>query len=365
MVVSSERSGYRHVYLYGLDGSLIRDLTPPDLEVRRLHSGVYVSGSTGRRQEQQLFRLDLDGGPATQVTTEPGWHDVTVSAEGNAYLDTYSTALKSPSVRLNGVELLRATVTQKPVANELLTIKTHDDVLLPARLFKPGDFDEQKKYPVILYTFSGPLAHVVKDAWGGWEMAWNRYMVNKGYLVLAVDVRGSGGYGHFFEEYIHYRFGAQETADLREVVSFLRRQKYVDGERLGIWGCDYGAHTVVHAMLQFPGGFKAGFAYSPITDWHKYDAYFTERYLGLPARRITEYDDSSALEDAKRMTGTLMAAACAGDPMIRREHLEALQKAMSEVKKPDVAKRFHVMSLNNGAYAEMLAAMTQFFEQTL
>jgi dipeptidyl-peptidase-4 len=247
------------------------------------------------------------------------------------------------------------------VSNEYLPIKTHDDVLLPARLFKPDDFDAGKKYPVIVYTFSGPHGRVVSDSWGGWEMAWNRLMVRKGYLVLAVDVRGSGGYSHLYEEYIHYRFGAQETADLREVVSFLRRQSYVDGERLGIWGRDYGGHTVVHAMFEFPHGFKAGFADSPITDWHEASAYFAERYLGLPAQRHTEYDDSSALENARRMTGELMVAARPGDAQ-----LEALQKEMDEPKQAVVAKRFHVFALTDaGGLAAMEKAMTEFFEHTL
>jgi dipeptidyl-peptidase-4 len=199
-------------------------------------------------------------------------------------------------------------------------------------------------------------------------------MVGKGYLVLAVDTRGSAGYGHLFEEYIHYRFGAQETADLREVVDFLRRQSYVDPHRIGIWGCDYGAHTVVHAMLEFPNGFKAGFADSPITDWRQHNAYFTERYLGLPARHVTEYDDSSPLENARRITGTLLAAASSGNLLIRPAHLAALQEAMNKAKAkhPAIADRLRVLNLPAADYREkpdelaaLLAAMTAFFEQTM
>jgi dipeptidyl-peptidase-4 len=268
--------------------------------------------------------------------------------------------------------LLPPSAGQRPCETELLTIKSHDNVILPARLFKPEDFDANKRYPVILYTFSGPRGRVVADSWDGWQMVWNRYMVSEGYLVVAVDVRGSGGYGHLFEEYIHYRFGAQETVDLREVLSFLKRQSYVDPERFGIWGCDYGAHTVVHAMLEYPHGFKAGFADSPITDWSGYDAYFTERYLGLPAKHKTEYDDSAALEHARRTTGDLLVAASPGNPIIRADQLAALEKAMKEAKHGAVANRLHVLNLADPAYRRqasglttLYSAMTEFFEHTL
>lgn len=383
VVVSSERSGERRLYLHQLDGKLVREVTPPGLEVYRLHpvlsshNSIYVSGSVGDKQEQHLFRVDLESGEATRLTTEAGWHEVSVSSEGNAYIDRYSSTMNPPRIwwrsgESEPRELRAASSPQKTVANEFFTIKTHDNMPLPARLFKPDDFDARKKYPVILYTFSGPRGRVVMDGWDGWQMAWNRYMVRQGYLVLAVDVRGSGGYGHLFEEYIHYRFGAQEMVDLREVVSFLRRQTYADADRLGIWGCDYGGHTVVHAMLEFPHGFKAGFADSPITEWGSYDAYFTERYLGLPRKRFNEYQDSSALEHARGITGELLVAASADNLEIRPVHLAALQEAMKEAKPATVGKRLHVLKLEGADYREnasrlavLMEAMTEFFEHKL
>jgi dipeptidyl-peptidase-4 len=374
IVISSERSGAKHVYLYDLGGQLVRDLTPAGLEVYGLHQTsdpkyVYVSGSNGTKQEQQLYRLNLDGSAVSQLTSTTGWHEVSLNASGSVYLDCHSSVIKPPSVEWHETggkvrEMETAGTDEKPVGNEFFTIRTHDHVELPARLFKPDDFDANKKYPMIVYTFSGPRGRVVTDSWGGWQMTWNRGMVRKGYLVLALDVRGSGGYGHLFEEYIHYRFGAQETADLREAVAYLRRQSYVDGSRLGIWGCDYGAHTVVHAMWEFPGGFKAGFADSPIAVWRNYDAYFTERYLGLPRKRFVEYDDSTALDSAFRMTGTLLVEANPNDPIIRSDQVEAMQAVMKRKRNKDVAKRFQVVNLPEDK-ATLMQQMTEFFRQTL
>ncbi len=375
LVVSSERSGSKHIYLYESDGRLVRDLTAPGLEVYQLHqehdeSNIYLSGSEGTHQERHLFRLAWNNPIPEQVTRQPGWHEVSLNADGSAYLDCYSSLQIPPSYRWYGLRgatrevVAPAVPPGKPVDNEFFTIRTHDNVALPARLFKPDHFDRQKKYPLILYTFSGPQGRVVADNWGGWQMECNRELVRLGYLVLALDARGSGGYGHLFEEYIHYRFGAQEVADIREVVSYLRQLAYVDADRLGIWGCDYGAHTVVHAMWQFPGGFKAGFAVSPITDWTKYDAYFTERYLGLPAQRFNEYNDSTPLQDARKMTGTLMVTAPPDHPLILPVHLEALEKAMAGVKRQDVRKRLEVAPWSSDPQ-KRVTQLTNFFAQTL
>lgn len=381
LVVTSEQSGERRAYVYKLDGELVRQLSPAGLEVYRLfpveddQHGVYVEGVTGNKQDQHLFRLDLSGGEPKQLTEKSAWHDVEVGAKGNVYVDTVSSAAVTPSVWWHSgtqpaSELSRSEAIETSTLNDFTPIKTHDNVLLPARLFKPANFDATRKYPVIIYTFAGPRSRVVKDSWDGWQMAWNRYLVSQGYLVLAVDVRGSGGYGHSFEEYIHYRFGAQETVDLREVVSYLRRQSYVDPQRLGVWGCDYGAHTVVHAMLQFPHGFQAGYADSPITDWRDYDAYFAERYLGLPRRNGVEYDDSSPLESPQAMTGQLLVAASPRNPIIRQSQVQALIKAVAKATGRPITNQLHVLDEFDVDYrrdpeqlAKLLQNMYQFFSE--
>jgi dipeptidyl-peptidase-4 len=357
ILVTSGRSGHRHVYLYDLRGSLMRDLTPGDVEVYHLYPGALIAAGTGTKQEQQLFHLSFGGGAPKQLTKEPGWHEIQVDRSGNTYLDAYSTATTPPVVHLNGKELFHSSDAGDPVACEFLQMKTHDGVLLPARLYKPHDFTPAKKYPLIVYTYSGPLGRVVRDEWGGWEMAWNRAMVRRGYLVLAVDLRGSAGYGHWFEEYLHYRLGAQEISDLREVRAYLSGQPYVDMSRLGIWGNEYGGHVTVHAMLEVPGGFAAGFALEPITDWRQYDAYFTERYLGPPRYKGIDYDDSSALDSARKLTGTLLVAQRSAEPAVPQANISMLKRRMAKVKQAGVADRFSTME----AKEDLQARMSDFF----
>jgi dipeptidyl-peptidase-4 len=357
VLVTSGRSGHRHVYLYDLRGALKRDLTPGDMEVYHLYPGPLVAAGTGTKQEQQLFHLSFAGGAAKQLTKQPGWHEIQVDHSGNTYLDTYSTATTAPVVHWNRKELFHSSDAGDTVASEFLQIQTHDGVLLPARLYKPQDFAPAKKYPLIVYTYSGPMGRVVRDEWGGWEMDWNRAMVRRGYLVLAVDLRGSGGYGQGFEEYLHYRLGAQEISDLREVRAYLSGQPYVDMSRLGIWGNEYGGHVTVHAMLEVPGGFAAGFALEPITDWRQYDAYFTERYLGPPRSKGIDYDDSSALDSARKLTGTLLVAQRSVDPAVPQANISMLKRRMAKVKQPGVADRFSTME----AREDLQARMSDFF----
>ncbi len=376
LVATSERSGERRAYLCNIEDQSVTQFSPAGLDVYKLfraedsRHGVYVEGVTGDKQDLHLFRLSFDGESSKQLTIKPGWHQVNVGSRGNYYVDTFSSAVEPPSIWWHSetgsvTELSPPDKALEPAPNNFIPIKTHDNVLLPARLFRPRDFDSGKKYPLIIYTFSGPRDRVVRNSWDGWQMAWNRYLVAKGYLVLAVDLRGSAGYGHLYEEYIHYRFGAQETVDLREVVSFLGRQSYVDSNRLGIWGCDYGGHTVVHAMLEFPHGLKAGYADSPITDWKQYDAYFTERYLGLPNGKRVEYDDSSPLESARRITGELLVATSRDNPVIRREQMTELQTKMNEVKGRSVASKLHVIDEPDADYRQNPEQLARLLESIL
>jgi dipeptidyl-peptidase-4 len=317
---SSERSGYRHLYLYGTEGRFIRQITRGDWQIDALsgvdevHNTVYFTAGLKKPLESQLYRVTLDDADAVPVTKDAGWHTPLLSPRLDRFVDTYSTASTPPRVNLMSIQGdLVANVSNGPAEQgprpEFLTIRLHDQTPLAAMMIKPSDFDAHRKYPVIVYTHDGPDGRVVQDGWGGWPTVWHQFMAKRGFLILAVDTRGSAGYGHLFEEPIHYRFGAREVADLREVVGYLRGLPFVDPNRLGIWGSGYGGHVVIHTMLEFADGFKEGFADSPITDWKLSSALFSEKYLGLLPQRAKSYDDSNAFDFAWALQGRLLIAA--------------------------------------------------------
>ena len=205
-----------------------------------------------------------------------------------------------------------------------MKVKTHDGMELNAWMIKPLNFNATKKYPVLVYTYGGPGAQVVLNSWGGSTYLWHELMAQKGFIVFALDNRGSAGRGHVFEEPIHFRFGAQEMSDQRDGAAWLKTQPWVDAEHIGIWGWSYGGHMTLHAMFEDPEDFKAGFAGGPVTNWHYYDSIYTERYIGLLQENEESYQSSSPTEKAKQLKGPLLIAHGTGDDNVHFANTLAL-----------------------------------------
>jgi dipeptidyl-peptidase-4 len=337
---SSENSGFRHLYLYDTFGRKPIQLTHGDWEVTSLvgadetTSTVYFTASESSTLERQLYRVNLDGTGLTRITREKGTHNPVMSPSGDLLLDTWSSQASPPSqdlLRADGSRIasLGGTAPDDPVTLQLnmqlnsiefLTLKTHLGMDMNAWIMKPQDFDAARKYPVILYIAGGPGEQTVREAWGGDISLWLALMAQNGYIVFAVDHRGSAGRGHLFEEPLHLRLSAAEMADLRDEVLYLRSQPGIDKTRIGICGWGYGGFLTLHGMLDRPLLFKAGFAGSPITDWHLYDAVFAERYLEDPTRNQDGWLSSSPLENAKNLSAPLLLAQATLDESVHQEN---------------------------------------------
>jgi dipeptidyl-peptidase-4 len=326
---SSERSGYRHLYLYGLDGKQLAQLTKGDWEVTGVDAVdeakglVYFTATEKSPLERHLYRVALDGSAFTRLSKEDGTHSGSYSPTASAFYDTYSNTAAPQRQELchaDGSHI--GTINENKVAElgdyrlspvEFLTVKSHDGVQLNASMIKPPGFDPQKKYPVLVYTYGGPHAQVVLNRWGGTNFLWHQLMAQKGYIIFSLDNRGSTGRGHVFEEPIHFRLGAQELSDQRDGAAYLKLLPYVDANRIGIWGWSYGGHMTLHAMFEDPEDFKVGFAGGPVADWRYYDSIYTERYLGLPQKNVASYQESSPVKNAGHLKGKLLVAHGAGD----------------------------------------------------
>jgi dipeptidyl-peptidase-4 len=337
---ASERTGYRHLYLYSLDGKPIAQLTKGDWEVSHVDGideskgVVYFTATEKSPLERHLYRVGSDGSGFARITKEDGMHSVNLSPAANLYVDTYSNATtpqRQDLYRIDGIKA--ATINENKVEElaryhlspvEFLTVNSRDGVSLNCFLIKPPDFDPAKKYPVLVYTYGGPHAQVVLNAWEGSTFLWHEMMAQKGYIIFALDNRGSTGRGHVFEEPIRHRFGAQELSDQRDGVAWLRQQPWVDPQRIGIWGWSYGGHMTLHAMFEAADLFKAGFAGGPVTDWHYYDSIYTERYMGLPQNNPSGYKECSPLDHAAKLKGKLLIAHGTGDDNVHYANTLAL-----------------------------------------
>jgi dipeptidyl-peptidase-4 len=251
---------------------------------------------------------------------------------------------------------------------EFITVKSHDGMELNAWVIKPANFDPAKKYPALVYTYGGPHAQVVLNAWGGPTFLWHQLMAQKGFVIFALDNRGSAGRGHLFEEPIHFRFGAQEMSDQRDGVAWLKAQPWIDGSRIGIWGWSYGGHMTLHAMFEDPEDFKAGFAGGPVTDWRYYDTIYTERYIGLLPENSESYQSSSPIEKAGQLRGRLLIAHGAGDDNVHFANtLSLVDRLIEHGKHVEVMPfpgRGHGVS-DPPARIFMMNRVTQFFLENL
>src|SRR6266404_3762736 len=345
---SSEQSGYRHLYLYDLSGKQLVQITKGDWEVTSLDAvdeskglvyftatelspmerHLYLAGFEDRgfleiTKDKDTHRANVLPKDFVRITKESGTHAVSFAPNAAAFYDTYSSVGTPPRqdfFRADGSRI--AAVNENKIAEladyhlspmEFVTVKSRDGVQLNASIIKPPNFDAQKKYPVLVYTYGGPHAQVVRNTWGGANFLWHELMAQKGYIIFSLDNRGSAGRGHAFETPLHFRMGAQELSDQREGVQYLKSLPYVDGNRIGIWGWSYGGHMTLHAMFEAGDDFKVGFAGGPVTDWRYYDSIYTERYLGLPQKNEKGYQDSSPVKYASQLKGKLMIAHGTGD----------------------------------------------------
>jgi len=326
---SSERSGYRHLYIFDLDGKQLAQITKGDWDVTGLDAvdepkgAVYFTGAEKSPLERHVYRVRLDGTGFARITKEEGSHAAMFAPHSSAFVDTYSNVTAPGRQDLCNSDGTRvAAINENQVAEladyhltpmEFMTVKSRDGALLNASMIKPLGFDANKKYPVLVYTYGGPHAQVIRNAWGGANFLWHELMAQHGYIIFSLDNRGSAARGHAFETPLHLRLGKQELEDQRDGVAWLKTLPYVDGKRIGIWGWSYGGHMTLHAMFEAGDDFKVGFAGGPVTDWHYYDSIYTERYLGLPQQNEKGYEDSSPVKYAGQLKGKLMIAHGTGD----------------------------------------------------
>jgi dipeptidyl-peptidase-4 len=346
---TSERSGYRHLYLYDLGGKQLAQLTKGDWEVSRIDAldeakgAVYFTATEKSPLERQLYRVALDGSGFTRLTKADGTHNINFAPNAAFFLDTFSNTSAPPRQDLFRADATKvATLNENKVEElaqyrlspvEFFSIKSHDGVSLNCSMIKPPNFDPGKKYPVLVYTYGGPHAQVVVNAWGGSNYLWHNVMAQKGYIIFSLDNRGSAGRGHVFEEPVHFHLGAQELADQRDGVSWLQQQQFVDASRIGIWGWSYGGHMTLHAMFNAPGVFKAGFAGGPVTNWRYYDTIYTERYMGLIPPQEESYKESSPVTNASKLQGKLMIAHGTGDDNVHYSNTLAVINALIDAGK--------------------------------
>jgi len=376
---SSERDGFRHLYLYDRKGKLLKQLTKGSWSMTDVaaldekRGVVYFLATEKSPLERHLYRVSLDGTP-TRITREEGTHSILLAPDAQHYVDTYSNVMTPPRQYVHRADGTRAfNINENRVAElatynlqpvEFFTLRAADGTELYAFMIKPPGFDPRRKHPVLVHTYGGPHGQIVRNAWGGANLLWHQMMAQKGYIIFGLDNRGMTARGHAFETHIHRRMGEVELADQLTGVNYLRSLPYVDGSRIGIWGWSYGGYMTLYAMFNASEVFKAGFAGAPVTDWHQYDTIYTERYMGRPQDNPDGYKRSSPVNQAGQLKGKLLIAHGSSDDNVHFANsvqlAEELIRAGRHVELQIYPGRGHGIS-DPRARVHLFRRVTQFF----
>lgn len=317
---TSERTGFRHIYRYSNSGELLGQLTTGGWEVKTLAALdeskglLYYTSSEATPLETHLYSVPLTGGDRTLLTL-PGYsHEIHASKNGACYIDDFSSLTHPHETILRSIDNREIAVLQKAdiedaaqyeiLPTEMLHLQTSDGTTLYGRLIKPAGFKPGTRYPTLVSVYGGPGVQVVRNEWDGISL--EQALAQRGYLVWQLDNRGSIGRGHAFEEPVFRNLGAQEVADQRFGVEYLIKAGLADPARIGIFGWSYGGYMTIHSLLFAPDLFKVGVAGAPVTDWHNYDTIYTERYMGLPDENSKQYDATSNVKNAEKLSGKLL-----------------------------------------------------------
>ena len=354
IVMMSEKDGYNHLYLYTIAGNLVKQITKGQFEVTSFlgwdqkANVFYYASNEGSPLRTAIYKIDGKG-KKTKLSTRTGSNSAIFSTNQKYYINTFSNISTPTLITLNdnrGKELttlldnskLKAQTAQLNMPQkEFFTFRTSSGVELNGWMMKPANFDPNKKYPVIMHQYSGPGSQQVLDRWGvgsfGDGGLFEAYMCDKGYIMVCVDGRGTGGRGAAFEKCTYLFLGVKEAKDQVETAKYLGTLPYINGSRIGIWGWSFGGYTTLMSMSEGSGAFKAGVAIAAPSDWRFYDSVYTERFMRTPKENGEGYDAGSAIKRADQLQGSLLLIHGTADDNVHYQNCTEYSEALVQANK--------------------------------
>ncbi|MEQ9309164.1 MAG: DPP IV N-terminal domain-containing protein [Balneolaceae bacterium] len=340
---TSEVSGYNHIYHYNFDGTLINKVTDGEWPVSAIENvdqknkKIYFTAYQNMGLDRYFYVVNFNGKGMKKLSKEDGRHTISMNDAATFYTDAFSSFDHPYEVNLyssNGQlvrNLLKANTENVTKNNlkkpEMITIKSADGSEdLPVLVYKPVDFDPNKKYPVVLPLYGGPeyqdVTNGYKDADGYQRLA------QLGFIVVRANYRGSGNRGKEFATLHYGKLGSIEIDDYAHVVKEITKRDYADETRVGVYGHSYGGYATSLLMLRYPEVFHVGIAGAPVTDWRSYDTIYTERYMDTPQRNLSGYENGSAMTYAENLKGKLLLVHGTIDNNVHPGNTVQLQNAL-------------------------------------
>ena len=349
----SARNGWRHLYLYDGRGKLTRQLTDGKWEVRQLFGvdaenvWAYFSATKDSHIAENIYRVKIADGTIERLSHGEGSHSALFNPTFTHFVGGWSDANTPPKQHLfksDGTQV--RTINENQVdalaqynlgSTDFLKVKTRDGFEMEAMMIRPPEFNANKKYPVLIYTYAGPHAPSVRNGWGSSRYLWLQMMAQKGYVIWICDNRSASGKGEESVWPVYKNLGPLELHDIEDGVSYLKSLSFVDPERIGIWGWSYGGFMTTFAMTHSKS-FKMGIAGGTVSDYALYDSIYTERYMLTPQNNKDGYDKTSVLRAAKDLHGRLLLIHGVMDDNV---HMQNTTKLVYELQK--AGKQFDLM----------------------
>lgn len=377
----AQRDGYYHLWLHNTE----------TLEARQIEKGEYVvtafDGFDGKGNayytstevsplQRHFYMVNLADGKKVQITKKHGTHSVLPSKSGKFFLDFYSSTDVPRAVGIQdaqGREFEQLYLADNPLKDynlgvtDIDSIKAEDGQLLYTRIIKPYNFDENQKYPVIVYVYGGPHAQLITDTWLAGAGIYLNYLAQEGFIVFTVDNRGSADRGEAFEQVIHRQCGQAEMHDQMTGIEYLKTKPYVDPERIGSDGWSYGGFMSTSLKINYPETFKVSVAGGPVINWKYYEIMYGERYMDTPDENPEGYELTALDNKTDKLEGKLLIIHCTTDPTVVWQHsLSFVENAIHNGKQLDY---FVYPGHDHNVYgmdrAHLIEKITEYFKENL
>lgn len=337
----SRRDGFNHIYLYDLNGKVLKQLTKGNFEIKDVSGfdakgeNLFYYANETSPVNQDFYMVNIKSGKITRLTKDDGFHSCMLNENGDALIDNFASCYTPREYRYIQIPSGKSTTIYKadnPIKEyktgswKLFTIKNSEGTDLYCRMFRPVNFDSTKKYPVLVYLYNGPHSQMVTNTWMAGGELWYQYMAQKGFIVFTLDGRGTSHRGKKFEQAIHRQLGDKEMEDQLKGVDYLKSLPYVDASRIGVHGWSYGGFMTTSLMTRHTGVFKVGAAGGPVIDWSYYEIMYGERYMDSPQENKEGYEKNNLLNHVQNLKGKLLMIHGAQDNVVVWQHSILYQK---------------------------------------
>ena len=364
-IITSEKDGYNHLYLYDMSGKLINQVTNGKWEVTDFYGVeektgmVYYQSTEEGAITRNIYTVKLNGASKKRLSLKSGVNRAEFSSSFKYFINTNSNANTPHYVSINnnkGKELrvlidnagLTENLKKYNISKKEFTTLDINGNKLNAWVMKPKNFDETKKYPLFMFVYGGDGNQTVMDSWDSFNTFWFNHLTAKGYMVVSVDNRGTEGNGAEFRKSIYKQLGKYETEDQIAVAKHFATLPYIDGSRIGIFGWSFGGYLSTSCLLKGADVFKTAIAVAPVTNWRYYDNIYTERYMQTPQENEEGYDENSPINHVDKLKGNYLLIHGMTDDNVHYQNAAEMVNALIKANKQFT--QFSYPNRNHGIY---------------